>query len=57
MSHRDYFGHWPGEWVKGAWTPCPSGEVVFGSSERFDSFARFRDILELAAEHRVELKL
>ena len=57
MSHRDYFKRWIAEWVKGTWTPCPSGEVVFRNSDRFDSFARFRDILELAAEHLVDLKL
>lgn len=57
MSHRDYFKRWIAAWVKGMWTPCPSGEVVFRNSDRFDSFAHFRDILELAAQHRVDLKL
>jgi hypothetical protein len=57
MSHRNYFKRWIAEWVNGVWTPCPSGEVVFSNSDRFDSFARFRDILELAAEQQVGLKL
>jgi hypothetical protein len=25
MSHRNYFKRWIAEWVKGTWTPCPSG--------------------------------
>jgi hypothetical protein len=56
-SVKHYFGRWIAEFVKGNWTPCHSGKVVFRYSDRFDSFARFRDILVLAAENQVELKL
>ncbi len=54
---KRYFGFWIAEYVKGNWTPCRSGEVVFRYNDRFDSFARFRDILVLAAENQVALKL
>ncbi len=56
-STRDYFGRWVGQFVKANWTPCPSGEVVFRHDEQFDSFARFRDLLVLAARRKVDLKL
>jgi hypothetical protein len=56
-SLRDYFGRWLGVFVKLNWTPCRSGEVVFRYNRQFDSFARFRDLLTLAAEHGISLKL
>ncbi len=56
-SYSDLFGQWIGEFVSQVWTPCPNGRVLFRYSEQFDSFDRFRDILVLAAQHQVNLKL
>ncbi len=54
---RVNFAFWLGEFVHGAWTICRNGRVFFRADERFDAMARFRDILVLAVEHGVDLKL
>lgn len=54
---RVNFSYWLGEFTQGAWTICRNGRVFFEADERFDAMARFRDILMIAAQHDIELKL